>query len=161
MLEGIIKSNNDFYLSEYLGLKAEELTELRHLLEPTSSKYLVLKNSVARRALKNAGREELVELISGGTGMLMAGKDAIATVKAAAKFRKTHKSFKFKGGYLDGAFIDADKITYLASLPSRQELLTKIVYSMKAPISGFVGVLSNTLKSLVFAIKAIKEKKGG
>jgi len=156
-----IKDNSDFYLSEYIGLKADELNELKRLLEPFSSKYIVLKNSIAKIAFEKAGLGKLTNLIEGGTAIAFGGKDPVATAKAISTFSKSHNSLKLKGGYLDGDIIDGDKIKYLASLPSRDGLIAQVVFTLKSPISGFAGVLGNTLKKLMYAIQAIKDKKGG
>ncbi|MFH1752703.1 MAG: 50S ribosomal protein L10 [Candidatus Omnitrophota bacterium] len=156
-----IKNTNNFFISDYIGLAAEEVNELRRELETSSSRYMVFKNSIAKIVLDKAGLGDLKKHITGGTGIIYADKDPLAAAKTAAKFGKTHKSLKLKGGYMDGGIIDAEKILYLATLPGRDELIAKVVYGLKSPISGFVGVLSNTIKSLFYALEAIKNKKGG
>lgn len=156
-----LKKNSNLYISDYIGLKADEVNELRRMLEKTSSGYKVVKNSMAKIALENAGLKDLIKFVSGGTGMAFGGKDPVAVARAMANFSKTHGALKLKGGMLDGALIDVDKIKYLASLPGRDELIAKTVYAMKSPISGFVGVLGNLLKGFVYVIQAIKDNKGG
>ena len=93
--------------------------------------------------------------------MVLGGNDPIAAARIISKFSKSHGSLKVKGGYLDGEIIGIDKVKYIASLPSKEGLIAKVVFTIKAPLSGFVNVLSNTLRSLVYAVQAIKDKKGG
>ena len=160
-LTGKLKSSKNLIVSDYLGLAGTEMDEFRRELESTSSRYMVLKNSMAKIALKEAGYEELAKYVTGGTGIVLSGKDPAATAKAVWRFSKSHSPVKVRGGYIEGGYVDSARVNYLAMLPSRKELITKVVYGIKAPISGFVGVLANTLKSLVYAVQAIKDKKGG
>jgi len=155
------KKGKHLYISGYLGLKADEINELRRLLEPSGSSYLVVKNALARIALERAGLKELVQHVKDDTGVVLGGGDPVASAKAIARFGKSRESVKVRGGYLDGQAIDAERVMYLASLPSRQELIAKVVFGIKSPISGFVGVLSNTLKGFLYVIEAIRSKKGG
>ena len=137
------------------------MNELRRELEASSSRYKILKNSIAKIALEDAGYSGLKKHVTGGTGIIYADKDPAAVAKILAKFSKAHEFLKIKGGYVEGNLIDAEKIKYLSTLPSRDELIAKVVYGLKAPISGFVIVLGNTIKSLVYVMQAIKDKKGG
>jgi len=157
----IFNKDKNMYLSNFTGLKSEEMNELRRSLESSSAKYIVVKNSIAKVVLENAGLSDLVKMLNGGIGITLGGKDPINTAKTLARFGKGHTSLKTLGGYLDGELIDATRMKFLASLPSRQELIAKTVYGIKAPLSGFVGVLSNTLKKFVYVVQAIKEKQGG
>ncbi len=156
-----LKGSGNFYISDYLGLKADKANELRRLLEPVAKKYMVVKNSIVRKALETAGLKELSNMITGGTGLIFSDEDVVATAKVLAKFGKDNKSLKVRGGYIDGNIIDGQRVKELAALPSKEELIARVVYGIKAPITGFVGVLSNTLRGLVFCLEALKQKKGG
>ncbi len=156
-----LKGSENFFMGDYIGLASEEVNTLRRELESSESEYMVLKNSVAKMALDKVGLEELKKYVTGGTGIIFSGKDPAAASKIAATFSKDHGALKLRGGYLQGSVVDAERINYLATLPGRDELIAKIVYGIKSPISGFVGVLSNTLKGFVYALQAIKDKKGG
>lgn len=158
-LTEVLKRKPNIFLTNYLGLKADELNELRRSLEPYASKYLVVKNSIVRVALKNAGFGELVDLVDGGIGLALGGDDPIVAVKVLNKFSKSHEALKLKGGYLQGEVIDKQKINYIASLPSREQLIAKVVFGIKSPITGFVNILGNTLRNFVYVIQAIKDKE--
>ena len=128
-----LKQDKNLLVSDYIGLSAEEMTELRRELESVSSRYMVLKNSIARIALDNAGFGELKKFVEGGTGIVTGGRDPAQTTKILSKFSKQYGSLKVKGGYLDGGVIDAAKLSYLATLPSRDDLIAKVVYAIKSP----------------------------
>lgn len=153
-----IKENKNIMVSDYIGLAAEDVNELRRELETHQARYMVVKNSIAKIALKEAGLEGMADLVNGGTGIVFTGADSVAAAKVLSKFGKSHDSLKVRGGYLDGEAIDSARLTYLASLPGRDELIARVVYGIKSPISGFVGVLGNTLKGLLYVIQAIRDK---
>lgn len=154
-----IGMEKNFYVGAHLKLKSEEMNDLRRQLEQASSRYLVLKNTIARIAVKNAGLEPLNQYITGSVGLIFGGSDPVQTARLLSRFSKEHESFKFTGGYLNGCLIDAERIKYLAGLPGRNELIAKAVYTIKAPLAGLVGVLNNTLCGFLYTLQAIKNKK--
>lgn len=158
-LTDVLKENPNLCISNYIGLKAHELDELRRSLEPFSSKYLIVKNSIAKIALEKMKLGELIKFVNGSIGMVLAGDDPIQVVKVVTKFSKSHESLRLKGGYIEGEIIDEDKLRYIASLPNREQLIAKIVYGINSPVIGFVSLLGNTLKKFVYVIAAIKNAK--
>jgi large subunit ribosomal protein L10 len=135
------------------------MTELRRELEASSFHYMVVKNTLARLALEKAGYGALAKLVTGGTGIALGEGDAAAAAKILSKFSKTHEPLKVLGGYLDGSMIDGAGVAMLATLPGRNELLARVLATMNAPASSFARVLSNTIKSFLYAVQAIKEKQ--
>ncbi|MBU0708043.1 50S ribosomal protein L10, partial [Patescibacteria group bacterium] len=85
--------------------------------------------------------------------------DEVTAAKILKDFSKTHPQVELSSGYLDGKVLDQVSVAELAALPSRDELIAKTVYTIKAPITGFVNVLAGNLKGLVYALKAISENK--
>jgi len=85
--------------------------------------------------------------------------DEVAAAKLIADFAKGREGIEVVGGLLEGSFVDASAINQLSSLPSREELLAKLVGSINMPVSGFVNVLAGNLRGLVYALNAIKESK--
>lgn len=150
----------NFIITNYFGLSANELNELRRNLSKISSKYFVIKNRIGRRVLQSLKIKEVDSLIEDGIGIGFIGGDIIETSKMVVDFSKKHQPFKIKGAYIDGGLLDTKKLNELASLPSKEVLLTMLVSTLKAPISGFVNVLSGVIKKFVYALSAIKEKKG-
>ncbi len=160
-LSAELDKNPDFFISGYLGTESEDLNSLRRRLEEVSSRCKVVKNSIAKNVMAKRGLDELIKAIEGGTAIVFGGNDSAATAKIMAKFTKEKKSVQVRAGYLDGAIIDQARVSYLATLPGKKELIAKVVYGIKSPITGFVYVLANTLKSFLYVLQAIKEKKGG
>ena len=143
----------------YCGLTVSEDTELRKQMREAGVKYMVAKNTFTRIAAKEAGIEGLDGMLENNTALAFAAEDPVAPAKIAYEFSKKHEKLEIKGGLLNGAVIGTDEIKALADLPSREELLAKLVGSMQAPISGFVNVLHGTLRNFVYVLDAIRDKK--
>lgn len=156
-------NDKNIFITNFWGLSAEDLNQLRNSLKNVSSRYLVVKNSIARRALKESKMDQLLKSIEGGVGIAFGGKDPFSTVKALVKFSKTHEQLDIHTGFLDGEFISKEKIKEIAFLPSKEVLLMKLTRLINSPITGFVNVLAGTLRSLIYALQGYKEKleKGG
>lgn len=146
-------------LTDYRGLTVQQLTELRAQLSAAGVEYKVVKNTLTRLAAAKAGLEPFDEVLSGPTAIAFDYADAVAPAKILNDFAKDNPDLEIKGGLLNGVFIDADEVKRLASLPSREELLAKVLSSMQAPISGLVGVLHGTLRSVVAVIDAVRAQK--
>jgi large subunit ribosomal protein L10 len=119
----------------------------------------VVKNSILNVVLDQLKIESMKDLVDGGVGVSLSGDDVIATTKVLVNFSKTHEKFQIKGAYIDGKLMGPDKIKEIASLPSREVLLARMVGGMKAPITGFVMVLGGVIRKFVYAIDAVKQKK--
>ncbi len=146
-------------LTDFRGLTVQQLTELRAKLSEAGVEYKVVKNTLTRLAAAKAGFEPFDEVLNGPTAIAFGYKDPVAPAKILNDFAKDHPDLEIKGGLLNGVFIDTAEVKRLASLPSRDELLAKLMGSMKAPISGLVGVLHGTLRSVVAVIDAVRAKK--
>lgn len=153
------KERPNFIITEYFGLSANDLNELRKSLARVSSKYFVMKNSVGRRVLKELAVKDMDELVEGGVGIGFLGGDIVECSKAVVDFSKKHEPLKIKGAYIDGRKLDVQRLKELAELPSRQVLLAMIAGAMKSPITGFVQVMGGLMRKFVYAINAVKEKK--
>lgn len=146
-------------LTDYRGLTVQQLTELRAQLSDAGIEYKVIKNTLTRLAAAKAGLEPFDEVLSGPTAIAFGYADAVAPAKILNDFAKENPDLEIKGGLLNGVFIDTDEVKRLASMPSREELLAKVMSSMQAPISGLVGVLHGTLRSVVAVIDAVRAQK--
>lgn len=143
---------------DYKGTSVSADTKLRKELREGGNSYQVVKNTLLKRALHEAGVEGLDSVLEGTTAIAM-GEDYVSAPKAFKTFAATNKNFKIKGGFIDGAAIDAAGINNLADLPSKEVLVAQALAGLNAPISGFVTVLSGTIKGLAVALNAIAEKK--
>ncbi len=154
-----LKEAKGIVFSSFTGLTVSQMEELRGKLREENSELIVAKKTLLKKSLQEAGQEDVpVEEFSGGVSMVV-GDDEVAPAKVVAEFAKKNEAVEFYGGILEAKYIDENKVKELAKLPSKQELLAKMVGSMKAPISGFANVLSGNLRNLVYVLNAIKDKK--
>ncbi len=132
----------------YKGLKVEEVTELRNKFREAGIDYKVYKNTLVRRAAAEVGNMaqfDDVNLI--GTNAIAFGyEDPVAPAKIVNDFAKTHPKLELKMGFVEGEFYDADNIKKLAEIPSREELIAKLLGSLKAPVSNFVYLVDAIAK---------------
>lgn len=146
-------------LVDYKGLNVQEVTELRNNFREANVHYKVYKNTLTEIAIKEMGLEELVPFLKGPTAIAFGEDDPVAPAKILTDAIKKYKKIEFKAGIVEGKVIDVDGIKELADLPSREELIAKILGSLNAPISNLVGVLGGTTRALVYALSAIKDQK--
>lgn len=158
-LKDLLSSSKGAVLVDYCGLTVAEDTELRSKMREAGVKYMVAKNTFIRIAAKEAGIEGLDAYLEHNTAVAFSAEDPVAPAKILNDFSKDHKALEIKAGILDGKVIALDEVKALAELPSREELLAKLVGSMQAPISGFVNVLHGTLRNFVYVLDAIRDKK--
>lgn len=132
-------------LVDYRGLTVSEDTELRSKLREAGVEYKVVKNTLTRFAAKEVGFEELDEVLNGPTSLAISFEDPVAPAKVISDFAKQNENLTIKAGFLDGKVISLDEIKTLASTPSRDTLIAKIMGSLNAPVSNLV----RTLQALV------------
>ena len=135
-------------LSEYQGLTVEEDTELRKKLREAGVEYKVYKNSLVTRAANELGLGDVVQYLEGPVSIAFGYEDATAPARVLNNFAKDHKKLELKAGVVEGQFYDKDSIEQLASIPSKEVLIAKLLGSFKAPLSNFA-----------YLINAIKDKK--
>ena len=146
-------------IADPTGLTVAEMADLRNKLRPSGAEFRVAKNTLARIAARAAGREELVGLLVGPTAITLVPGDPAAAAKTLSDFGRTSRKLALRGAYLDGEAFGADSVKQLATLPSREQLLTSLVGSMLSPISGFASVLSQLPRSLVIALDQVRIQK--
>lgn len=149
-------------LVNYKGVNIPEVEELRSRMRQAEVDYFVAKNTYIRTALKQLSVSGLDEFLTNETAVAVSKNDEVAPAKIVREFVKDvmgDKPFNFKAGVIDGEFTALEELEKLAKLPSKDELLAKMLSSMKAPISNFVNVNSQIIKKFMYAINAIAEKK--
>lgn len=144
---------------DYKGITVADDTKLRKDLRESGSYYTVVKNTLLRFALKEAGIDGLDSILEGTTAVAVNSEDYTAPAKILNGFAEKSKAFSIKAGFIDGKVVTVDQIKTLATLPSKEVLLAQVLRGMNGPISGFVTVLNGTLKGLVVALNAIAEKE--
>lgn len=145
--------------ADYRGLDVSEITELRAKLRESGASMKVVKNRLVKRVIKERGLEGLDGYFVNPTAIASTESDPVAPAKILVEFAKAHKALTLKAGFMDGEVLDKARIEYLATLPSKDELLAKALSSISAPATNLVGVLAALPRQLVTVLNAIKEKK--
>jgi len=146
-------------ISEYRGLTVKEIAEIRRALRKQDVRYRVVKNRLLRIAAEGSVREALHPMLTGPTAIAF-GADEAGTAKAVLDAtRPYNKVVRIKGAVLGDKSIDADAVTRLAALPSREVLLAKLAGGMQAPVATLAGLLSAPLRNLGYALAQVAEQK--
>ncbi|MFA5175476.1 MAG: 50S ribosomal protein L10 [Patescibacteria group bacterium] len=159
LLASWLKDAKSIVFANFQGLKVSEATVLRRECRKQNIKVLATKKTLLKKACEELGLNIEPEKFSGGVAVFMGVEDEVAPAKTVANFAKTHEIVSIFGGMLEGKMVDASVVKSLASLPSKEALLAKMVGALNAPISGFVNALSGNLRNLVGVLNNIKEAK--
>lgn len=159
VLEKDMAKSKNAILFGFAGLKVVEVTELRRQVRATDSKYLVVKNTLALRATKGTPLEAVSEHFVGDTAIAYNESNAVPLAKVLTTFAKTNPKLVFKGGLVEGRPIQATEIQAIADLPSREELVSKLLFVMQSPMRRLVTVLNGPVRNLAGVIQQIAEQK--
>jgi len=157
--EQIGKASNAF-LIDFKGITVPQVTELRKQVRQANSGYVVVKNTLALIALKDSPIIGMKEQFTGPTAIAFNSTDAVVLAKALTKFAKDVPAVQFKGALLAGQVVPANQIASIANLPSRNELIAKLLYLMQHPIRGLATVLQGNLRNLAVLLNEIQKQRG-
>ncbi|BDQ39032.1 50S ribosomal protein L10 [Pseudodesulfovibrio nedwellii] len=146
-------------VTDFKGLSVEEMTILRAKCFEVGVDYQVVKNTLARLALKDTEHGELSEHMKENCAVALGYDDPVALAKALADFGKENKKFSMRFGTLEGQFLDSDGVTELSKMPSKPELLSSVLGTMQAVPRNFVCLFANIERKFLYALTAIKEQK--
>jgi large subunit ribosomal protein L10 len=156
-LSGRMRGAQALYYTDFTGLNVKNMTELRRRLRKAGVEYVVIKNSLASRAVLDVGLGSV--RLKGPTGVVI-GKDPVVAAKVLADFAKEFEERPaVKGGLLDGVAIGADQVKKLASLPSRTEMLSQLAAGLQSPLAAFAGALNGLLYTFAGALEALKTQR--
>ena len=141
-ISGAIKDAASVVVVDYRGLTVAEDTQLRKQLREAGVSYKVYKNTLVSRAVEGTEFEGLREVLEGPSAFAISADDATAPARILAKFAKTAPKLEIKAGVVEGTFYDADGMKAIASVPSREELLSKLLGSLQSPITNLARVLN-------------------
>jgi large subunit ribosomal protein L10 len=147
-------------LTDYKGLTMAQMSGLRRKLRPLEAEYKVYKNTLILRAVKDKEYSGIDSLLAGSTAILFGYGDQVLPAKILAQFMKESEKLSIKGGVLDGKLIDTKTISMLSKLPSKEVLIAKVLGGMKAPITNLVFDLKGIINKFVYALAAVRDKKG-
>ena len=158
-LEEKIKQAKSAVFVDYKGLGVKDTMELKKTLRSAGVEYLVARKTLLELALKNSGLEVDVKGMDGQIAAVFSNMDEVAAAKIIDKFAKNNEHIKMLGGTLGSQIMGEAEVKALAKIPSKEELLAKLVGTLNAPISGFANVLAGNLRGLVQVLKAVNEQK--
>lgn len=157
-LEERFKRAQALVLTDFRGLSANEMVELRRELRGAHLEYRVVKNRLAKLAAQRAGLE-LDELLAGPTGICFGYDDPALAFKLSVAAAKKFEHYVIKGGVSEGELVDAREVEELAKLPSREELLTRLAAAFQGPIVALAAVLSALVRDLVVVLNEVAKAK--
>src|SRR5881296_2284908 len=158
-LRSALESRPPTFVLAYRGLSVNQVSNLRKKVRATSSRYRVVKNRLALRVIKGTPYEGLAPHFEGPTAIAYSSKDPAALAKALEEFTKENQGFQIKAGLVDGRVIDPQAIKALASLPSREVLVARLLSVLIGPMVRLVTVMKAPARGLVRALDEIARKK--
>ncbi len=141
-IAGKVKDARAAVLVDYRGLTVEQDTQLRRLLREAGVEYKVYKNTMMKRAFEGTDFAQLDPHLDGPSALAISQDDVTAPARILAKFAEKAKTLEFKGGVVEGTYYDAAGLSELAKIPSREELLSRLLGSMQSPITNFARVIN-------------------
>jgi large subunit ribosomal protein L10 len=154
------KNSSAMYFTKYTGMNVSSATKLRMDFISNDVDYYIAKNTLTKLAAKNAGYENIFNsILVGQIGIAYASDDPTAPAKVIKNFTEDNENFEVVGLYFDGTLYDPSKYKELASLPSRDELLTKLVCGLNSPMTKVAMSLNSVMAKLAGTLTSLKEQK--
>ncbi len=147
------------WVVDYRGLSVKAIQELHRNIRESDATMKVYKNTLMRLALRDLGLPEMDEVLEGPSAFVFAPNDPVASAKALKDFAKSNTNLEIKGGIMDGAFADADQVKAIADLPSREELIAKLLGTISNPLVKTVRVLNGPMEALARCVSALADQK--
>jgi large subunit ribosomal protein L10 len=158
-LKDKIRSAPALYYTDFTGLNVKRMTDLRRRMRKANVEYVVIKNTLALRAVNESGL--VGERLRGPTGLVVA-KDAVVAAKVITDFAKENEQRPaVKGGMFEGKAIDKAQVTKLASMPSREQMLADLGAGLQSPMAAFLGALNGMMYMFVGALDALRQQREG
>ena len=158
-----VATSPTIYVTDFTGLDVARITDLRRRLRAVGVEYVVVKNTLARRALTEKQLKDggLESFLAGPTALVLAGADPVGAAKVLTDFAKEFEKPAIKVGLVEGKPVTQAQVKSLAALPAKAQLLAQVGGALQAPMAGFLGVLNGVFYALVGALEALKTKRAG
>jgi len=158
-IKSTLKDSDAVFIVKYSGVSSPDLCSLRLTLKGSRASLFVVKNSVARRALKDSSLEPLLKNIDGPCGLVFIKDEPVAASRVLCNFTKEHEQLKLEGGTLKDKIIEKKDIEHMSKLPSKEVLRAQVVGALNSPISGLVITLNQVLAKFVICLDQIRQNK--
>jgi large subunit ribosomal protein L10 len=147
-------------LAQFQGITVSQDTELRQKIRATNSKYRVVKNTLAKAAAKGTAAEKIANSLKGPTSIAYNSSDPVGLAKALMAYAKANPVFVFKTGMVEGRVVNLDDLNAIASLPSREELIAKLLFLLNAPAQRIAVAVNGVARNLAVVVgQAVEQKK--
>jgi large subunit ribosomal protein L10 len=160
-LEARLRSTSTVLAADFRGLSVKQLSELRGQLRNADAGLTIAKNTLARRAAATADQQALLGFLIGPTGLVWVNGDPAVAAKVLNDASRRFEHLEIKGGLLEGRTLTAAELRHLATLPSREQLLTQLAGGVAAPLRGLAGSLTNVITGLAQALNALHAQRAG
>ena len=157
-----LESSDAAVLTEYRGLTVRDIAALRAALRPAATDYKIFKNTLARRAARDAGLDEIVESLEGPVAIAFVrrdGGDAVTAAKALRDFARTNPNLVLKGGLLGPRLLSSNDIEALADVPPRDQLLARLAGGFQAPMVKAAGLFQAFTRNMAYGVKALIDQR--
>ena len=152
-----LKGAKALYYTDFTGLNVKRMTDLRRRLRRAGVEYVVIKNTLALRAVNDSGLAGT--RLRGPTGLVIS-RDPVSGAKVLSDFAKENdQKPEIKGGLLDGKQIGVEQVKQLASLPSREQMLAQLAGGLQAPLAGFLGMMNGVMYQMIGALEALRTQR--
>lgn len=156
--EGMASAQH-LFLIEFKGISVPQVTELRDRVRESGGEYVVVKNRLALRAIAGHALESLKDHFQGPTAVAWSQDDPVSLAKALTEFAKNAPVIEFKAGLVDGAAISAEQVKEIAALPTREELISKLVFLLASPVTRLVRTLAAVPREFVTVLDQVAHRK--
>ncbi len=158
-LKGLLAPANGLFVMDFTGLSVGEVTELRRRVREAKGSYRVVRNTLAKLAIADTGHGALRDLLTGPAAVAYTEQDAVLLAKTLAEFAKSHEKLRFRGGLVEGQLLDAQQAKLVAALPSKKELVARLLFLLQSPLRRLVTALDAPVRGLAVSLHQIAENK--
>jgi large subunit ribosomal protein L10 len=159
-LQKELKDAQNLFVAQFQGMTVAQSTELRQKIRETKSKYRVVKNTLVKKATQGTPAEGVSKAFDGSTAIAYNAKDPVSLAKALTAYAKTNPLFVFKAGIVEGRVINLADIANIAAMPSKEDLIAKLLFLINAPAQGIAVAVNGVARNLAVVLKqAIEQKK--